>query len=113
LHQLSIDLKEMENELFEIKTKHKITVSIMEEYTEEWLRKKLVKITETDQLEIVTMVIPPPAQQKPSSNKGFLSKQVKGLKISIAVCPVATFYFPFHLSSLIICDFSFSIPNNL
>jgi hypothetical protein len=39
LHQLSIDLIEMENELFEIKTKH----------IEEWLTKTLVKITKTNQ----------------------------------------------------------------
>jgi 50S ribosomal subunit-associated GTPase HflX len=45
LHQLSIDLREMENELFEIKTKHEIIVAPMREYIEEWLTKALVKIT--------------------------------------------------------------------
>jgi hypothetical protein len=66
LHQLSIDLREMENELFEIKTKHEIMVAPMREYIEEWLRKYLVKITETDQHEVVTMVMPPPTQQPPT-----------------------------------------------
>jgi hypothetical protein len=47
LHQLSLDLKELENELFETKTKHEIMVSPMREYIEQWLRKSLVKITET------------------------------------------------------------------
>jgi len=31
LHQLSIDLTKMENELFEIKTKHKIAIASMRE----------------------------------------------------------------------------------
>jgi hypothetical protein len=32
LHQLSIDLRELENDLFETKTKHQIRVSLMREY---------------------------------------------------------------------------------
>jgi hypothetical protein len=64
LHQLSIDLRELENELFETKTKHEITVSPMREYIEQWLTKALVKITETDQQEVVTSVMPPPTQQQ-------------------------------------------------
>ena len=48
LHQLRIDAREMENELFEIKTKHEITIAVMREYIGEWLTKALVKITETD-----------------------------------------------------------------
>jgi len=48
LHQLSIQLREMENELFEIKTKQEIMIASMQEYIEEWLRKYFVKITESD-----------------------------------------------------------------
>jgi hypothetical protein len=44
LHQLSLDLRELENELFETKTKHEITVAPMREYIEQWLTKALVKI---------------------------------------------------------------------
>jgi hypothetical protein len=46
LHQLSFDLKDMENELFETKTRQEIMVSPMREYIEHWLRNALVKITE-------------------------------------------------------------------
>jgi hypothetical protein len=67
LHQLSIDLRELENELFKINTKHEITVAPMREYIEQWLTKDLVKITETDQQEVVTTVMPPPAQQQQST----------------------------------------------
>jgi hypothetical protein len=49
LHQLSLDIKELENELFETTTKYEIKVSPMREYIEQWLRKALVKITEMGQ----------------------------------------------------------------
>jgi hypothetical protein len=39
-HQLGMDLREIENDLFEISTKHEITVTPMREYIEEWLRNK-------------------------------------------------------------------------
>jgi hypothetical protein len=45
LHQLGMDLREMENEMFEINTKHEIMVAPMREYIEDWLRKSLIKIT--------------------------------------------------------------------
>jgi hypothetical protein len=60
LHQLSLDLRELENELFETKTKHEIMVAPMREYIEQWLTKALVKIIKTDQQEVVTSVMPPP-----------------------------------------------------
>jgi hypothetical protein len=65
LHQLSIELREINNEIFEIKTKHEIIVASMREYIEEWLRRALVKITETNQHEVVTSVMPPLTQQQP------------------------------------------------
>jgi hypothetical protein len=63
LHQLSLDLREMENELFETKTKNEITVDPTREYIEHWLRKSLVKIIETYQQETNNTIIPPPSQQ--------------------------------------------------
>jgi hypothetical protein len=65
LHQLSLDIKEMKNELFETKTKHEIKKIPMREYIEQWLRKSLVKIIEKDQQEIDNTVMPPPTQQQP------------------------------------------------
>jgi hypothetical protein len=35
----------------------------MREYIEEWLRKSPIKITETNQHEVVTTVMPPPTQE--------------------------------------------------
>jgi hypothetical protein len=44
LHQLIINLRKMENELFEIKKGHDIMVAPMRGYIEEWLRKFLIKL---------------------------------------------------------------------
>jgi hypothetical protein len=63
LHQLSFDFKDMENELFKTKTKQEIMVSPMWEYIEHWLKNALVKITETDQQEVINTVKAPPSQQ--------------------------------------------------
>jgi hypothetical protein len=62
LHQLILDSRELENELFETKTNNEITVVPMKEYIEQWLTKALVKIIERDQKEVVTSVMPPPTQ---------------------------------------------------
>jgi hypothetical protein len=62
LHQLSLDLRELENELFETKTKHEITVDPMREYIEQWLKKALFKITEIDKQEVNNSIMPPPTQ---------------------------------------------------
>jgi len=61
LYQLSIDLRGLENDLFETKSKHEITVSLMREHIEEWSMKALVNITKTVHPEAVTTVIPPPS----------------------------------------------------
>jgi hypothetical protein len=55
-------LRKFENQLFEIKTKHEITVAPLREYIEEWLKKALIKITELENQEEVTMVMPPQPQ---------------------------------------------------
>jgi hypothetical protein len=65
LHQSELDLREFENQLFEIKTKHEITVAPLREYIEEWLKKALIKITEPENQETVTMVMPPQPQHTP------------------------------------------------
>jgi hypothetical protein len=46
LHQSEMDMREFENELFEITTKHEIIVPPLREYIEEWLKTTLIKITE-------------------------------------------------------------------
>jgi hypothetical protein len=75
LHQLSLDLRELENELFKTKTKHEIMVAPMREYIEQWLKlKALVKITETNQQEVVTSVMPPPTQQQQPTKDATTSK---------------------------------------
>jgi hypothetical protein len=63
----------MENDLFEIKTKHEIRVAQMREYIEGWLRKYPMKIIKIDQQEAITIVLPPPSQQ-PSTKETPLRK---------------------------------------
>jgi len=60
-----MDLREFENQLFEIKTKHEITVSPLMEYIKEILKKVLIKISETKNQEAVTVVMPPQPQHTP------------------------------------------------
>jgi hypothetical protein len=62
---LSLDLRELENELFETKTKHEITIDPMREYIKQWLRKALVKIMKRYQQEVGNSIMPPLAQQQP------------------------------------------------
>jgi len=45
LHKLSIDLRELESTLFDIKVINEITISSMREYKENWLKQSLIKIT--------------------------------------------------------------------
>jgi uncharacterized protein YecA (UPF0149 family) len=65
LHQSELDLREFESQLFEIKTKHEITMAPLREYIEEWLKKELIKITEPKNQEIVREVMPPQPQHVP------------------------------------------------
>jgi hypothetical protein len=53
LHQLSIDLRDLEGTLFDIKFKQEITVTPMREYIENWLKQALIKKTKEDQVETV------------------------------------------------------------
>jgi hypothetical protein len=38
-HQSNMDLREFENQVFEIKTKHEITIATLRENIEEWLKR--------------------------------------------------------------------------
>ena len=49
-------------------------VAPMREYIEEWLTKELVNIIETDQHEVVIVVIPPPSQKQPSTKDASRNK---------------------------------------
>jgi hypothetical protein len=53
LHQLSMDFKDLENLLFDIKVRQEIIVAPMRDYIENWLKKALTKIIEPDQEEAV------------------------------------------------------------
>jgi hypothetical protein len=84
-----MDLREMENELFKIKTKHEITMPPMRKYIEDRLRKTLIKIFELDQQEMVAAITPPPTQ---NTYKRSTDKQVKARRISIIVSQATTLF---------------------
>jgi hypothetical protein len=62
LHESCMDMREFENEFFEIKTRHEITVSPMKEYIEEWFKKVLIKTIQPENQETVAAVMPPQSQ---------------------------------------------------
>ena len=45
LHGISIDLRDLEGELFNIKIQHEINVEPMKNYIEEWFKKAIEKLT--------------------------------------------------------------------
>jgi len=49
LHNLSIDLRDLESELFDIKIRHEINVAPMRSYIEEWFKKAIHQITNETQ----------------------------------------------------------------
>jgi hypothetical protein len=49
LHNLSIDLRFLESELFNIKIQHEMNVAPMRSYIEEWLKKIVDQITDEGQ----------------------------------------------------------------
>jgi hypothetical protein len=53
LQQLSINFREFEDTLFDIRVKQKIIIAPMCEYIENWLKLALIKIIENDQMEVV------------------------------------------------------------
>jgi hypothetical protein len=48
LHKSDLYLREFENRLFKIKTKHEITIALLREYIDEWLKKELIKTVEPE-----------------------------------------------------------------
>jgi hypothetical protein len=63
LHQLNFNIKNIEKELFNARTKNETMVSPMHEYIESWLKNTLIMITESDQQNVVTTTTKPPAKQ--------------------------------------------------
>jgi len=45
LHGISLDLRDLEGELFNIKIQHDINVEPMKSYIEEWFKKSIDKLT--------------------------------------------------------------------
>jgi hypothetical protein len=63
LYQLTFDIRDIEKELFNAMIKHEKTISPMQEYIEIWLNKALIKITEPDQPNLVTIATKPPTKK--------------------------------------------------
>jgi phosphotransferase system IIA component len=59
LHGISIDLCDLEGELFNIKMQHEINVAPMKIYIEEWFKKNIDKLTNEGQeaVEIVPVTV--------------------------------------------------------
>jgi len=59
LHGISIDLRELEGKLFNIKIWHEINVAPMKNYIEEWLKKAIEKLTNEGQetVEAVPVIV--------------------------------------------------------
>jgi hypothetical protein len=53
LQQLSIDYREIEGTLFDIKVKQEVIVAPLRDYIEKWLESALIKITEDNQTKAV------------------------------------------------------------
>jgi hypothetical protein len=69
LHQLSIDFRDMESSLFDIRVRHEIIIAPMRDYIENWLKNALIKITEPDQEVVVT-------NQSKNPNKGEYKRNI-------------------------------------
>jgi hypothetical protein len=57
LHNLSIDLRDLESEFFSIKIRHEINVTTMRSYIEEWFKKVVDKIANEGQRTLETVPI--------------------------------------------------------
>jgi hypothetical protein len=57
LHDISLDLKDLEGELFNIKIHHEINVAPMNSYIEEWFKKVIEKLTTEGQETIKTIPV--------------------------------------------------------
>jgi hypothetical protein len=70
LRNLSIDLRELENDLFNIKIQHDINVALMRSYIEEWIQKEIDKLTDKGQQAVGTIpVVVDESNKKESASK--------------------------------------------
>ena len=70
LRNLSIDLRELENKLFNIKIQDEMNVPPMRGYTEEWLQRAIDKLTNEGQQAVGTIpVIVDKSNKKASASK--------------------------------------------
>jgi hypothetical protein len=70
LRNLSIDLRELENDIFNIKIQHEINVAPMRSYIEEWLQKEIDKLIDEGQQAVGTI----PVVVDESNKKALASK---------------------------------------
>jgi hypothetical protein len=57
IHGISLDLRDLEGELFNIKIKHEINVAPMKSYIEDWFRKEIDKLTKEGKETVETVPI--------------------------------------------------------
>jgi hypothetical protein len=57
LHGISLDLRDLEGELFNIKIRHEINVAPMKNYIEEWFKKAIDKLTNEGQETVETVPV--------------------------------------------------------
>jgi hypothetical protein len=69
LHNLSIDLRDLESEFFNIKIWHEINVAPMRSYIEEWFKKVVDKITNEGQRTLETVPITTEESHKRTSTR--------------------------------------------
>jgi hypothetical protein len=55
LHNISIDLRNLEGDIFNIKIQHEINVEPIRSYIEEWLKKSIDKLTDEGKKEVETV----------------------------------------------------------
>jgi hypothetical protein len=68
LHDISLVLRDLEGDLFNIKIRHEIKVAVMKSYIEEWVKNVINKLTTEDQetVEMVTITINADNKRTPS-----------------------------------------------
>jgi hypothetical protein len=57
VHGISLDLRDLEGELFNIKIRHEINIAPMKNYIEDWFRKAIDKLTKEGKETIQTVPI--------------------------------------------------------
>jgi hypothetical protein len=57
LHSISVDLRKLENELFDIKILDEINVAPMRSYIEEWFQRRMDKLINKGQQSVGTILV--------------------------------------------------------